>query len=303
MDSPYVSTRQRLKQEGFAEGELCGVTSTRIHVDGILVNPCIDLDQRFIKNTDKNNSETKKYKYHYFIALVFLDMKKDFVDTAKRYKSWKQVKRDLGQLFFGLLNIGKGIFYTIITPALFLLALGLLLVGYIDNGATFFSNLLRLLLASTSFLALGITNAIRGATQILTAPLTLLRALGRGLATAWLGWKPFQEGDSTKQQLAAGITLIKQKLTDMQSKVDTVVIMEQLYNKFCKDHDEASDPLLMKALKDTRSAFYSNISKPNTEDPRKSAFKFFALLEKPLPKNATEVQVNARVREIEASNS
>lgn len=115
----------------------------------------------------------------------FADSWKDFIDTFKPYKSWRAYAFfDTLQLFKGLGNIARGLVSIVGAPVYFV---GATIVnirnsvkssGYSDidgDSHRFWPTLGLDLTVATSWLIEGVGSVLRGAAQIFTAPLALVR--------------------------------------------------------------------------------------------------------------------------------
>jgi hypothetical protein len=107
-------------------------------------------------------------------------MVKDFIDTFKPYKSKAQLNKDKWQFFNGLHSVFLGSLQVIVWPVISLIYFGVTVISPKIGLKPFLAKLILFPLEAAS-------NLIRGVTQIVTAPLALLRIPFRALITAFTG--------------------------------------------------------------------------------------------------------------------
>jgi uncharacterized membrane protein len=119
-----------------------------------------------------------------------LSMGKDFVDTFKPYKSAYYVQKDLLQPLRGLGNIVRGVFNIIATPLIFLVnTVRYAAIAIQQRSFSLFTENMALgSIKAGGGLLDGVSSIIRGATQLISTPLTwLIRMPLRGAITAIKG--------------------------------------------------------------------------------------------------------------------
>jgi len=162
-----------------------------------------------------------------------LGMTKDFVDTFKPYKSWNYVGRDLIQPLSGIGNIAKGLANTVGSILLFLantIRYALISGDYNHFKKNMFLNFAR----TTSWLLDGVSNLVRGITQIIATPLTwLIKIPLRGLITTIKGVRKLEEDPSIQRLVAEGEEAIREP--DI-AQIDC--IRHELHRKFEKAMDK-----------------------------------------------------------------
>jgi hypothetical protein len=138
----------------------------------------------------KNRIKTKgkEYSEHdYKRALSpFLEMAKDVVETGSHYKNWKQVRRDLAQPLIGVGNVlkGTGILCLSILGIIFY-PIGMLAINFISDYGSI-KNKEHYFNYCVSSALYGMTSALKGAIQIVTAPLTwFIKMPVRAIITAY----------------------------------------------------------------------------------------------------------------------
>lgn len=147
-----------------------------------------------------------------------LGMKKDLIDTLKPYKSNFYVFKDLLQLVSGIGNTIKGVFNCVFSPLIFLV--NIFRYAYIaireKSFRLFTYNLALSSIKLGGGLLDGLSSLIRGASQIVTTPLT------------WL----------IKMPLRGLITVINGKLTLSKNVENKVTDLEALVKKAEKTTDD-----------------------------------------------------------------
>lgn len=140
-----------------------------------------------------------------------LAMGKDFVDTFKPYKSGYYVQRDFLQPLRGLGNIVRGVFNIVATPLMFLVNTVRYAAMAIQQKsfALFTENMALGSIKAGGGLLDGVSSIIRGATQLISTPLT------------WL----------LRMPLRGAITVIKGKPTVSQNLEKRIDKLEALINK------------------------------------------------------------------------
>lgn len=111
------------------------------------------------------------------------DMAKDAMDTFKPYRSWWYVRRDALQPIFGIGNVFKGIGYVLASLLLFICAPFYCFYAKNSIGWHYAAILLVSWNFALSCFIDGILRILRGATQLVTTPLTCFKALIRGSIT------------------------------------------------------------------------------------------------------------------------
>lgn len=187
---------------------------------------------------------------HYdYAALQFLDMKKDFLDTFKRYKP-HQVQRDLGQFFTGLVNMFKAILYLGVSTFSTICTLPVFILDPMTG--------IEFLNCAIGALAHSLALALRGLTQMLTAPLTLARVLFRGIATMIGGWKPLYQGEGVVELVNQGDNIAAIHNNNRVSTIIPMVsIVEALYKKVQR---RGFDGPLSYSIDRARNDFYSGLA-------------------------------------------
>jgi len=149
-----------------------------------------------------------------------INMGKDIADTFKPYKSNFHVVRDLTQPIRGIGNIIKGAFEVAASPLLFLG--NTVRYAAISEDSKVFGYNMKINAARTlGGLLSGVTNTIRGISQVITTPLNwLVKMPLRGLITAIKG-KPKIE-DSQKRKFLA-VDNIEQMVTKGATNILSVI--------------------------------------------------------------------------------
>lgn len=174
-------------------------------------------------------------------ALFFLDMAKDVVDTFKPYKTKYHRNRDLLQFFYGLKNT---IYSLVSIPAIcadlifsalvFIAAPITALINY--NEESFIDYLAEEYLYALGIIIYSLTNilgataqAIRGVTQIVTAPLTLTRVLLRTMLSIGRVEEKFQDRKSIKRLVGEADHILSKDGSKRVSEMKP--ILDELYRK------------------------------------------------------------------------
>lgn len=152
--------------------------------------------------------------------LYFVDMGKDFLDTLSPYKTKGHVYRDLFQLFYGLKNTFIGI-------GGFMLTIGVVILDFIliplDSDSTLKGSLFR---QGANFLG-SFGQILRGVTQIVTSPFSILRTIPRGLLTKDKEWEAFQDRKSIVNLVKCADTIL-----DENGSIGSMrIILDQLIRK------------------------------------------------------------------------
>lgn len=146
--------------------------------------------------------------------LQLVNIAKDFRDTFTPYKTPRHVTRDKWQLFTGILNLFSGLllFFTMICLlplvvgiTLFVLPINFLLRSPEPN-MSIAKNPMVWLHASGAILLTNLALVLRGTTQIITAPLTLLRI---GFRMYHFRNVPYESEETTKRKLAPYIQKVE----------------------------------------------------------------------------------------------
>ncbi|WP_347251729.1 hypothetical protein [Legionella sp.] len=128
----------------------------------------------------------------FVLELILAGTLKDIKDTFKPYKSSSHVSRDLVmQPVYGIAHIATGAMLLLVSPLLFLG--GALALPFTPRTAVD-----ALKTAGLSFVA-GSTMAVRGATQILAWPLSILRTPIRGLITWFKGSPKVEDSEGIRK--------------------------------------------------------------------------------------------------------
>ncbi|HLB41326.1 MAG TPA: hypothetical protein VJN02_00490 [Gammaproteobacteria bacterium] len=156
----------------------------------------------------------------------FADMVKDVVDTFKPYKSEWYAGRDAAQLIYGVVNISIAALSVIGTLGLFILNT----TRYACSPSTFTHNMKANLIYTGSWLLDSVTTAIRGVTQIITAPLTWARIFLRvGITLLW--------PDNLKIENSKSIQRLVSK-SEAANNSSMELIIKELHRKYMKERSK-----------------------------------------------------------------
>lgn len=135
------------------------------------------------------------------------DMRKDYVDTFKRYKVGMHVLRDLGQPIFGIGNVIKGALTLGLTPVVFVLDLLSYPFQSDPKPQDFLSHASASFNRFSSWLLDGIASLIRGATQVAFTPFLIFKVLARIVRTSSGGYVPLEENQGLQEAVNQGRSL------------------------------------------------------------------------------------------------
>ncbi len=193
--------------------------------------------ERKLKNLISDSSE--------FIGALqpLADIVKDVVDVTKPYRSWWYAERDLWQPIYGIGNLLKGIVYLIAAlPILVGMLIELAITS--NDRESFAEDAAAFCLLSLSWLVDGLSSLIRGAEQLVLAPLAyLFKMTIRAAVTAYYY---FNSDPEKKAFLLAenrpGIQTLVKEIRQDQDAVDTedLTKIHEKYVKAVTKRDEVS---------------------------------------------------------------
>lgn len=163
------------------------------------------------------------------------DMNKDFVDTFKPYKSFYYVGRDALQPFRGLGNIARGVGSLV---GAILLFIGKTIQYTLQKGSwnRFAVNMLENFFRTVSWLLDGVSSLVRGATQVVTTPLTWFARIPlRLIITAIKGKPTIEENDGIQRLVDGGKNAIK----DDKTMEGAVARLHAICNELHRKHEKA----------------------------------------------------------------
>jgi hypothetical protein len=184
---------------------------------------------------DRSDDEHRVLEQLWGALQPFSDIIKDWVDTLKPYKSNYYVDRDLLQLVYGIGNVGKATVTVIGTPILFiayamqhLYDLAANTVKYLYDPAfrsvptnfvaTFVSDMKENIARSGFWLLEGLANIVRGVTQIITAPLTLMRVSVRLGITRFKGQPKIEDSEAIQRLVNQGLEILRPQKSGSENK-------------------------------------------------------------------------------------
>lgn len=207
----------------------------------------ISSTRRMLKQINFNASNTKQFSYA-GAALVILNMAKDAIDTFKPYKTPQHRARDLEQLNSGLKNTLKALVFIPISALWLIAGLGYFIVapilgtikyrGSTSESTTLwseitnaYSNSAQMINASIETLVGSLTQTLRGVTQMVAAPLTLLRIPLRDYLSQGMPEQKFQDRKSIQSLLAKADKLMHTAQDSPDATANMRPILDELYRK------------------------------------------------------------------------
>ncbi|MDF1683692.1 MAG: hypothetical protein P1U36_03445 [Legionellaceae bacterium] len=185
-------------------------------------------------------------------ALVFLNMAKDAVDTFKPYKTAQHRARDLDQFYSGLKNTLKAIVFIPVSILWFIAGLSCFIIAPILGAINYqrrtpdsasasatlwneisnaYSNSSQMMSASIETLVGSLTQTLRGITQMMTAPFTLLRIPLRDYLSQELPEQKFQDRKSIQRLLAEADKIMTTAQDNPEATANMHPILNELYRK------------------------------------------------------------------------
>ena len=157
----------------------------------------------------------------YLVTQPVLEAVKDARDTVKPYKTNRQVSRDAVQFFNGIYHAATGLMMLLIVPIMFVFSF----VDAISKPRTLLPSLFKALVL-TPFEATILL--VRGASQIVTAPLTLLRMPLRALITYFSGVPKIENNAGIKALVADA-----KKMQDAHMNSNSCALINYMIRKKC----------------------------------------------------------------------
>lgn len=208
------------------------------------------------------------------------DMYKDLIDTFKPYKTSYHFKRDLLQPISGIGNLFKGVATVV---GAFCLFLGNTIRYAFVSGslANFLDNMGVNCKRTGAWLLDGITNIIRGITQIAATPLTwILKIPCRGLITAIKGQPLIEQNQGIQRLVTKGKTE-----AENGAPLDLDCIRYELNRKFQKSSNRGQSTNIPFAKENTlfKAQYFKygrNYEYPLREDRKQAALQYIGLFSK-----------------------
>lgn len=168
------------------------------------------------------------------VLLYFFDMFKDAMDTFKPYKTKRHLERDLYQFFYGLKNTIVGLFcllWAILLNVLF--GTFVLIVKVCSNRQEI---TLDLLMDAPVNLLGALAQTIRGGTQILASPASLLRIIWRSYLSQDMEEQKFQQRKSIIRLVDEAEIIMENAPSDSVEKMS--LVLNELHRKLCSNLDK-----------------------------------------------------------------
>jgi len=191
-------------------------------------------------------------------ALIFLDIVKDAVDTFKPYKTQQHRARDLEQFYAGLKHALKAVVFILISALWLIAGLSYFIVAPILGTIKYLSripdadstsvtllseitnaylNSIQMMSASIETFVGSLAQTLRGITQMITAPLTLLRIPLRDYLSPGRPEQKFQDRKSIQRLLAEADSIMATAQDNPDATAHMHPILEELYRKSHSQHE------------------------------------------------------------------